>query len=48
MQNRVERAGAEVISVPPQLLDHAKTEDLAFGRMAKDVQSDEASIQIRV
>jgi hypothetical protein len=46
VENRVQRPRAELISVPSQLFDHAQAEDSLFCRVVKDMETDEAGIQL--
>lgn len=48
VQHRVEGAGAELVPVPPQFLDHPLAVQVALGRVMQDVQPDEASQKVLV
>lgn len=46
VQYRIERAGAEMIAVPPQFLDHVQAEYAFFGSVVQNVDADEAQKQV--
>jgi hypothetical protein len=48
MEDGIQRARADAISVPGQLFDHAETEDLPFHSVVKDVKPDESGVQVSI
>src|SRR5690349_8808891 len=48
VQDWVERSGADAISVPRQLLEHAESEDRFFDGMVQNVQPDQSRVKLAV
>src|SRR5437016_5136281 len=46
VQERIQTTGADPVSVPRELLDHAETEDGLFDGVVQDVKADESGIQL--
>ena len=46
MQERIDRPGAQVVAVPPELPDDREAEDLALRGVVKDVEANEASPEV--
>jgi hypothetical protein len=45
---RVQRAGAYSVAVPPEFLDHTESEDWLFDGMVKNMQADQAGIEVAI
>jgi hypothetical protein len=48
MEDGVHRAGAELVTMPRQFLDHAEPEDGLLGGMMKDMEPDQPGIEILI
>jgi hypothetical protein len=48
VQQRVEGSGADPVPVPGQFLDHAEPKDRFLNRVMKDVQPNQAGIEIPI
>jgi len=48
MQQRVEAARTDPVSVPRQFFDHSQTEDLAFDSVVQHMKANQARVQIPV
>ena len=48
VQNRVERAGAQPIAVPAQLVDHLLAEDWTFSGVMEKMEPDEPGVEVSI
>ena len=48
MQDRVERAGAQSVPMPSELVDHRLAEDRTFSGVVEDMKADQACIKLPI
>ena len=48
VQNRVQRACTQTVSVPPEFVDHRLAEDGAFGCMMQDMEANQTGVEITI
>jgi len=48
VQDRIQRAGAQFVSMPAQFFDHRQAVKRFFSRVVQDMQPDQASIQFSI